>query len=148
MRQLFLFSATALFLSATGTLFGQSCNNASLRGSYAGTVSGRNLSDVPVAYQAIAHFDGSGHFSLSGFTYVANGAVLVSNPSASGETYTVNPDCGGSIQITSNGQTFQFAILLTGPDLSQFQMLETDGSATTTGNAMKQEKSEGHSYDR
>jgi hypothetical protein len=139
MHLLVLFSATALILSAPGTLFGQSCKIESLRGNYAGTVSGRNVSDVPVAYQAIAQFDGAGHFSLAGFTYVANGAVVVSNGSASGGTYSVNPDCSGSIQISSNGQTFAFAILLTAPDLSQFQMLETDGSATTTGNAVKQE---------
>ena len=32
----------------------------------------------------------------------------------------------------SNGETFKFAILITGPDMSQFQMLETDGNATTS----------------
>ena len=134
---LFIFAAAALL---SGSLFGQSCNLSSLRGSYAGTVAGHTPNGTPVAYQAIAHFDGSGGFSLSGFTYVSNGTVLVSDASASGGTYTVKRDCSGSIQIESNGQTFKFAILITGPDLSQFQMLETDGSATTTGNAVKQEQ--------
>ncbi len=142
MHKLFIFPAAVFLLSAAGPVFGQSCTVESLRGSYAGTVSGHNVSNVPVAFQAIAHFDGSGNFTLSGFTYVENGAVVVSNASASGGTYTVNRDCSGSIQITSNGQTFQFAILLTGRDLSQFQMLETDGSATTAGNAVRQEKNE------
>lgn len=143
MRKLLLISASAFFLISPGVLFGESCNSGSLRGSYAGTVSGFKPSNLPVAYQAVAHFDGSGNFSLSGFTYVENGTVLVSNGSASGGTYTVNSDCSGSIQIASNGQTFKFAVIITGPDLSQFQMLETDGSATTSGNAVKQEESKG-----
>jgi len=64
--------------------------------------------------------------------YVENGTVLVSDASASGGTYAVHRDCSGSIRITSNWQTFKFAIHITGPDLSQFRMLESDGSATTT----------------
>ena len=140
MRQLFLFFTAAALLSGSGRLFCQSCNLSSLQGSYTGTVAGHTPNGTPVAYQAIAHFDGSGGFSLSGFTYVANGTVIASDATATGGTYTVNRDCSGSIQIMSNGQTFKFAILITGPDVSQFQMLETDGSATTTGNAVKQEE--------
>ena len=117
---------------------GPACKIDTLAGSYAGTVSGHNTGGAPVAYQAIAHFDGAGHFSLSGFTDVENGTVLVSNASASGGTYQVNPDCSGSIQITAGGGTFRFAILVTGRNASQFQMLETDGAATTTGNAVLQ----------
>jgi hypothetical protein len=115
-----------------------SCAARTLAGSYAGTVSGHNTSGVPVAYQAIAHFDGAGHFDLSGFTYVQDGAVLVSNASATGGTYQINPDCSGSIQISTTGGTFRFAILITGKKASQFQMLETDGTATTSGNAVMQ----------
>ena len=107
MRQLFFFFTAAALLSGSGSVFGESCNLPSLQGRYAGTVSGHNLSDVPVAYQAIAHFDGSGGFSLSGFTYVSNGTVIVSDATASGGTYTVSRDCSGSIQITSNGQNIQ-----------------------------------------
>lgn len=81
-----------------------------------------------------------GSFSLSSFTYVSNGMVIVSDATASVGTYRVNRDCGGLIQIISNGQTFKFAILIAGPNQSQFQMLETDDSATTTGNAVKQEE--------
>ncbi len=122
-------------LFGSGSLFGQSCNLSTLRGSYAGTVAGHTPNSTPVAYQALAHFNGPGTFWISGFTYVSNGSVIVSDDRESGGTYAVDRDCSGSIQITSNGQTFKFAILITGPDLSQFQMLETDGSATTTGNA-------------
>ncbi len=143
MGQLFLFFTAAALLSGSGRLFGQSCNLSSLQGSYAGTVAGHTPSGTPVAYQALAHFDGSGGFSLSGFTYVSNGTVIASDATATGGTYTVNRDCSGSIQITSNGETFKFAILITGPDMSQFQMLETDGSATTTGNAVRQEAGKG-----
>jgi hypothetical protein len=143
MRKMIWFVATACFLTMTGTSFSQSCHVGTLKGSYAGTVTGHNTSGVPVAYQAIAHFDAAGHFSLSGFTYVMNGTVLVNNASAAGGTYTVNADCSGSIQITSGGQTFQFAILITGRDQSQFQMLETDGTATTTGNALRQQSERG-----
>ena len=139
---LYLFGSLALF-SASSSLWGQSCDLSSLRGSYAGTVAGHTTNNTPVAYQAIAHFDGAGGFSLSGFVYVSNGTVLVSDGGATGGTYTVNKDYSGSIQITSGGQQFKFAILLTGPDLSQFQMLETDGTATTTGNAVKQEGTRG-----
>ena len=139
MRQLLFFFAAAALSSGSGQIFGQSCNLSSLRGSYAGTVAGHTPNGTPVAYQALAHFDGEGGFSLSGFTYVSNGTVLVSEGTASGGTYKVNRDCSGSIQITSDGQTFKFAILVTGWGLSQFQMLETDGSATTTGNAVKQD---------
>lgn len=117
---------------------GSSCTVKTLAGSYGGTVSGRNVSDAPVAYQAIAHFDGAGHFSLSGFTYVENGAVLVSNASATEGTYQVNADCSGSIQISTGSGTFRFAILIAGRHASQFQMLETDGTATTTGTAVMQ----------
>ena len=140
MRKVMFSLTTLCFFISASTLVGQPCNVETLNGSYAGTVAGHNTSDVPVAYQAIAHFDGAGSFSLSGFTFVMNGVVLVDNASASGGTYTVNRDCSGSLQITSNGQTFKFAILLTGRDFSQFQMLETDGSATTTGNAVKQHR--------
>ena len=142
MRQLFFFFTAAVLLSGSGHLFGQSCNLSSLEGSYAGTVAGHTPNDTLVAYQAIAHFDGKGGFSLSGFTCVANGAVVASDAAASGGTYTVKQDCSGSIQITSDGQTFKFAILITDRNRSQFQMLETDGSATTTGNAVKQEGSQ------
>ncbi len=137
---LFLLGSIAL-LTASSSLFGQSCELSSLQGSYGGTVSGHTPNNMPVAYQAIAHFDGSGGFSLSGFVYVLNGAVLVTDGVATGGSYSVNKDCSGSIQISSNGQKFKFAILITGPQLSQFQMLETDGSATTAGNAVKQDGS-------
>ncbi len=139
MHKLLFFSMTAALLSSGSTLFGQSCNLFSLRGSYAGTVAGHTPNGTPVAYQALAHFDGSGGFSLSGFTYVENGTVVASNAVATGGSYVVNRDCSGSIQIMSGGQTFKFAILVTGLLQSQFQMLETDGSATTAGNAVKQE---------
>ena len=99
MRSLLFFTAAAL-LGGSGSLFGQSCNFASLQGSYAGTVAGHTPNGTPVAYQALAHFDGSGNFSLSSFTYVSNGTVIVSDATASGGTYKVNRDCGGSIQIT------------------------------------------------
>lgn len=100
-------------------------------------MSGHNTSGVPVAYQAIAHFNKAGHFSLTGFSSVENGTVVLSDASLAGGTYTVNRHCSGSIQITSGDQRINFAILITGRDRSQFQMLEP-GNATTTGDAVRQ----------
>jgi hypothetical protein len=86
-----------------------------------------------------AHVSGSaGQFNLSAFTYVQNGTVLISDASATGGAYQINSDCSGSIQISTTGGTFRFAILITGKKASQFQMLETDGTATTSGNAVMQ----------
>lgn len=84
MGQLFLFFTAAALLSGSGRLFGQSCNLSSLQGSYAGTVARPTPSGTPVAYQTLAHFDGSSGFSLSGFTYVSNGTVIASVATATG----------------------------------------------------------------
>ena len=139
MKHKLLLSVIAPVLSLAPPLRAEACQASTLNGGYAGTVSGQNTNGVPVAYQAIAHFDGAGKFSLSGFTEVQNGAVLVANASASGGTYTVNADCSGVIEIPTPAGTFKFNILITGLQFAQFQMLETDGSATATGNAIRQQ---------
>ncbi len=145
MNQRVLFSMMFSVLLLTSQLWaGDSCKVSKLQGSYAGTVSGQNTSGMPVASQAIAHFDGAGKFFLTGFTEVQNGIVLVANASASGGTYTVNADCSGVIQIATPAGTVKFNILLTGRGLSQFQMVETDGAATTAGNAVLQDLTEDH----
>jgi len=139
MKHKLLLTAIVSVLSLAPSLRAKACEASTLDGSYAGTVSGHNANGVPVAYQAIAHFNGAGEFSLSAFTEVQNGAVLVANASASGGTYTVNADYSGVIEIPTAAGVFKFNILIIGPQFGQFQMLETDGNATATGNAVRQE---------
>ena len=139
MKNKLLLSAVLSVLSLAPALGAEACRASALNGSYTGTVSGHDVNGIPVAYQAIAHFNGAGKFSLSGFTEVQNGTVVVADASASGGTYTVNPDCSGVMEIPTPAGTFKFNILITGRRFSQFQMLETDGTATTAGNAVRQE---------
>src|SRR5262249_46564525 len=72
------------------------CTLATLNGSYAFTGSGTAL-DVggPVNNVGIATFDGKGNISVA-FTQNLNGNVAHLSATS---TYTVNPDCTGSIEL-------------------------------------------------
>jgi hypothetical protein len=83
------------------------CTNATLTGNYAFTNQGfaspsrspaTNGNQVPFAAVGLSVFDGGGNTSTS-FTLVFDGAVSTGQTGAG--TYTVNPDCTGSISFTT-----------------------------------------------
>jgi hypothetical protein len=133
--------AIALCILAGGTqmMFGQltTCTNATLTGNYAGSGSGTR-NGATVTTQAIATFDGSGNISYTGFTAVENGVLLVQDAAITGGTYTVNPNCSGTMSITVFGNTLTYHFLLAGPSFTELQVVETDSGTSLVAVAHKQ----------
>jgi len=106
-----------LFLSAAPAFaqFPTTCSNALLQGNYGFTVDGKIIppgGSAFVAQQGVAlqHFDGEGHFTAVDFI-MTNGAPAINVSTAvngdgfrSNEngTYTVNPDCTGSMMLNQD----------------------------------------------
>ena len=114
MKTLLLRSSLALgiaFLafSSSTLAWNKGCNNSTLEGDYAFTVSGTIFmpNNVTVTREGIAltHFDGKGN--LEQVDYVLSNGVLPPGPVDNENgfhtdetgTYTVNPDCTGSAEI-------------------------------------------------
>ena len=113
-----------LFLSAAPAFaqFPTTCSNALLRGDYSFTVDGKIIppgGTAFVAQQGVAlqHFDGEGHFTAVDFI-MNNGAPAI-NPSTAvnsngfrsneSGTYTVNPDCTGSMTLNQDTKFYTLA---------------------------------------
>ena len=103
------------------------CSNASLRGTYAATLTG-TVNGAPFAALDEVTSDGNGNMTGSG-TIVANGTVI---PTTFTATYTVNSDCSGSF-VSSTGTNENLIVKMDG---SQVQFIVTStplGPATVTG---------------
>lgn len=99
------------------------CSNATLSGNYAFLAPGfiiprGKANEVPFAAEGVVAFDGDGNVSSSGFTAVSGGVIFT--PQSGTGTYTVNPDCTGSISFTGGdaaGLNLNLAIIGGGSEL-------------------------------
>jgi hypothetical protein len=88
------------------------CSVQTLKGNYAGNVSGVTAATGPVALQALATFNGNGT-GTSSITLMTetSGPVAVTSTI----TYTLNSNCTGmATSVRSTGQTVHYAIAVTG----------------------------------
>lgn len=83
------------------------CSNASVQGSY-GFVQNGTGPNGDLA--GVGRFIADGNGSLSSAGTVANETTGVSRPSPATGTYTVNPDCTGSVDF-GGGVTFDFVVV-------------------------------------
>jgi hypothetical protein len=114
---------TTTLKHAVPAVYAQSgCSVANLHGHYAFSqegyaplVEGGNF--LPFFNVGVLAFDGAGTFSVS-FTDVQQGVVAPTETDAG--TYTVNPDCTGSLSITTGpgaGATFNIVIIGGGAEI-------------------------------
>jgi hypothetical protein len=92
------------------------CTAAILKGNYGFTFSGFQLqNDVSLPWQGVGvmTFDGRGNAS-GNFTFSLNGQIATSPYTG---TYTVNPDCTGSVTGTSGGDNATLVIVSEGAEV-------------------------------
>jgi hypothetical protein len=89
---------------------GHNCSDATLRGSYGFTISGTRPSGPPPAPieqfvgLAISHFDGEGHVTQP--TGSSHGSISGDSQTDTGTgTYSLNPDCSGTMTLNLTGRT-------------------------------------------
>lgn len=76
------------------------CSNKTLKGDYGSQIDGTDLgANAPIRGVAMAHFDGNGNMTQVDHI-VYNGFPPPQEWTTGHGTYTVNPDCTGSIVIT------------------------------------------------
>jgi hypothetical protein len=106
------------------------CSVQTLKGNYAGNVSGVTAATGPVALQALATFNGNGT-GTSSITLMTetSGPVAVTSTI----TYTLNRNCTGmATSVRSTGQTVHYAIAVTGQGV-HLHVLATDPGSVVTG---------------
>jgi|SRR5437016_801718 len=135
--------ATMLFLAtiskhAVPAVHAQSgCAVATLRGGYGFVTLNSFFAKNPHAHflpeadVGLITFDGAGNLSTS-FTDSSNGAVA---PFTDTGTYTVNPDCAGTVTLTNLGVHLNIVIVSGGTEIFGIQ---TDPGPTTTVDFKKQ----------
>ena len=104
-----------LALAASSAVTAQaSCTNSTIKGSYAFTIHGQILTPngpIPIVGLARTTFDGNGNLTQLDTVAVNGHIALVWRPSTG--TYTVNPNCTGTITLVTPGQpTLHLAILV------------------------------------
>jgi hypothetical protein len=126
--------AIALILSSPLTSHASACSNSTIRGSYAYTIHGQvflpNGPTLLINGLARTTFDGEGNLTeLDAIS--ANGNVAPGWVSNTG-TYSVNPDCTGTITVTNGNQPLihgQMIVAQSGNTIHE--MLIDPGFATT-----------------
>jgi hypothetical protein len=127
---------------AVRTVYAQSgCSVATLNGNYAfsqpgwGSLHGQGQGNqLPFFNVGVVAFDGTGTVSVS-FTNVQSGVVSTETDAG---TYTVNPDCTGSLSFTTGpgaGATFNMVIIGRGAELFG---INTSAGFTSSFDAKKQ----------
>jgi hypothetical protein len=120
--------AAAMTLSTSATAQAAAdrhCSVGTLRGLYLWTLEGyQNFGGNPVPKDLMqgTRFNGNGTL-INEFGTVNIGGFIVIDVSGSGGTYTVAPDCTGTISIT-DGPTFNMYI---GPGAQQLSIINTGG---------------------
>ena len=113
----------------------KACTNASLRGSFGIKFDGASVTRGGVASATLVTFDGAGNFTGSDVTSL-NGTIVRRTLTG---TYTVNPDCTGSLKflsdLTMNEADGDFVIVDGG---KQLLIVESDSGWVATGVATKQ----------
>jgi len=104
-----------LALAASSAVTAQaSCTDLTIKGSYAFTIHGQILTPngpIPIDGLARTTFDGNGNLTQLDTVSVNGHIPLVWRPSTG--TYTVNPNCTGTITLITTGQpTLHLAILV------------------------------------
>ena len=122
-----LFAAMAVGTSTTAraTADGQVCSVGTLKGLYLATLDGyANIGGnlVPKTIMEGKHFNGDGTF-INTFGTVNVGGTTIINTGGAGATYTVAPDCTGTLSVP-NGPSFN---LYVGPGAQKIWFTQTAG---------------------
>ena len=135
--------ALALGMSATAKADDKGCSNATLRGTYAYTSTGSITTPPdlagPIAEVGTQTFDGKGATTTT-FTASGNGNIFQTTFTG---TYTVNPDCTGTINLTALGPVPPAGTIVTlffviDDYFNGFQAIETLPGVVITRTARRQ----------
>ncbi len=110
------------------------CSNASLSGSFGFTATGTVASVGPVAQVGRQTFDGEGNTAGTG-TISANGNILRGTFTG---TYTVDPDCTGSLTLDFSVLGVVHSDLVIVADGREFRAIQTDPGVVVTVVGKKQ----------
>ena len=112
---------------------GKECSNATLKGTYLFNSDGWNVAgDVrkPTAYVGQENYDGHGTFT--GVNSYSVDGVITRNEAYTG-TYTVNPDCTASVEITNPGNVITHYDYFIAPSGDEFVFIQVDAGTVVTG---------------
>ena len=105
------------------------CSNRTLFGNHGSQIDGTILgANLPIHGLAMAHFDGKGNLTQVDHI-VVNGIPPTTEWSSGTGTYTVNPDCTGSVINSSSGQgpiNLHFVVVKHGTEIDQ--VVDANGS--------------------
>jgi hypothetical protein len=110
------------------------CTLKSVEGSYGYTVNGTNIGGGPLAAVGLVSSDGAGVLGATE-TDSINGTIVRRTITG---TYTVNPDCTGTVTFTDNFHQTTHLDFVAVKDRDELQFLQTDSGTVTTGIAKKQ----------
>jgi len=113
----------------------RTCSVATLRGSYLFAASGYNIVGgvaQPKAVVEVIRFDGTGSLTVPAVTVSVNGAIVHPPPNGTG-TYTVAPDCSGTL-LFATGTAFD---LFLAPGAGEFTMIQTNPLTVLQGKVVK-----------
>jgi hypothetical protein len=134
------FVAVALGVAPTANASNKGCSNATLKGTYADKDNGFIMNTAPTPASLFAGvnldtFDGKGTISATGFSTIdGNGGSQTETG-----TYTVNPDCTGTYEVTiSPGGFTAHASFVIDDDGDELQIIITDPGNVITCVARKQ----------
>jgi hypothetical protein len=136
-------SALALGVAPTMSAGDKGCTNASVQGTFAYTGTGFVVTPTaragPFAEAGTQTFDGKGGTTAS-FTASGNGNIFQTTFTG---TYTVNPDCTGTINFTASGPVPPAGTIVTlffviDDNFNGFQAIETVPGVVVTRTARRQ----------
>jgi hypothetical protein len=136
---------TAVALGIVSTASAEGCSNATLKGTYADKDNGYIINAPPTAPSLFAGvnletFDGNGTITAIGFATVDG----TGGPQTETGTYTVNPDCTGTYQVTiSPGGFTTHASFVIDEDGNELQIIVTDAGNVITCIARRQSPKRG-----
>ncbi len=114
----------------------QVCGPEMLRGTYALTAQGFTIVSGKAQPQAIVEgidFNGDGTLTVPFGTLSING-FIIHFPPGGGGTYTLNPDCSGTLTFTSGPVNYDIVVQLNGKEIS---MIQTDSDSVFAGTAKR-----------
>ena len=140
MPKAFTIAAIALGIAPTANAHDKGCSNATLKGTFAEKDTGFVINPPPTPASLFAGvnldtFDGKGTITATGFaTLDGNGG-----PQTETGTYTVNPDCTGTYEVTiSPGGFTAHASFVIDDGGKELQIIVTDAGNVITCIARKQ----------
>jgi hypothetical protein len=112
------------------------CGLHTLRGSYVFNPHGFNIVNgaaQPIAVFEGIDFNGDGTLTVPFATVSVNGLILHFPPGGTG-TYTLNPNCEGTLTFNDSGVHYDISVRSYG---RQIEMIETDANSVLNGTAEK-----------